>query len=174
MLIAADFVRIGSVKKAFGYNGAMMLSLEKKVAYHFLNKKEAVFLQLEGSLVPFFIDDIKGNEINPVIHFDNIHNKETASRFIGVPCFMPGEYFEQNQGVSDPDTLEGFTLFDKTSGMTGIILDYSEQNNNPLFEVDFDGMIVSLPAHPDMITDFDSEEKIIYAEYPEGLISESR
>jgi 16S rRNA processing protein RimM len=171
MLRFADFVKIGSVKKAFGYKGALMLSLESKAAYRFLNEKEPVFLNREGCLVPFFIQELRNDPVNPVVRFDDSLSKEDAARFRGNEIYLPASLFTRETNViPDMSILEGFTLFDENSGLKGEIVRYNDFAKNPLFEVKFEQGTISLPCHEDFVTNLDMEQKMLYVDYPDGLI----
>jgi ribosomal 30S subunit maturation factor RimM len=54
--------------------------------------------------------------------------------------------------------------------MTGEIINYLDNSNNPLCEVRFETGDVLLPCHEDMIQEIDIQNKTITAAYPEGLI----
>ncbi|MEA3447475.1 MAG: hypothetical protein U9Q98_03355 [Bacteroidota bacterium] len=172
MLHAEDFVRVGFVKKVFGYKGAVIISLEKETTFDCINVSKAVFLKLHGTLVPFFVSDIQGEGNNPVVSFENITSKEQAKSFINVECYMSAGFFEKVEAAyNHPDMLVGFLLKDETSGMTGEIINYLDNKNNPLFEVRFETGDVLLPCHEDMIQEIDNQNKTITAVYPEGLIA---
>ncbi|MGC9332336.1 MAG: ribosome maturation factor RimM [Bacteroidales bacterium] len=167
-----DFVRVGFVKKVFGYNGAVIISLEKETTFDCINVSEPVFLKLHGTLVPYFVSDIQGDGNNPVVYFENITSKEQAKPFINVECYMPAWFFEKAEvAYNHPDMLVGFVLKDKTSGMTGKIINYLDNNNNPLFEARFSTGDMLLPCHEDMILEIDIQNKTITTAYPEGLIA---
>ena len=170
MLRFTDYVKIGSVKKAFGYQGALMLSLENKAAHRFLKEKEPVFLNREGCLVPFFIDSLQNMDaINPVVHFDAIMSNDEADAFRGNNVYLPASCFSQEEQVPDMSMLEGYTLIDENSGMQGEIVRYNDFSKNPLFEVKFEQGTISLPCHEDFITDMNMDEKTLSVAYPDGL-----
>ncbi len=172
MFNADDFVRVGFVKKVFGYKGALMLNLKGETTIDLINVSEPVFLKLHGTLVPFFVSDIQGEGNNPAVYFENITSKEQAKSFINVECYMPAGFFENAEiPYNHPDMFVGFLLKDETSGMTGEIINYLDNSNNPLFEVRFETGDVLLPCHGDMIHEIDIQNKTITTVYPEGLIS---
>ncbi|MFO7790552.1 MAG: hypothetical protein R6V32_08265 [Bacteroidales bacterium] len=171
MFKAENVVRVGFVKKVFGYKGALIISLDKETTFDCINVSEPVFLKLHGTLVPFFVSDIQGEGNNPVVYFENITSKEQAKSFINVECYMPSGFFEKAEAAyNHPIMLVGFLLKDETSGMTGEIINYLDNKNNPLFEVRFETGDVLLPCHEDMIQEIDIQNKTITAAYPEGLI----
>jgi 16S rRNA processing protein RimM len=172
MFNADDFVRIGFVKKTFGYKGALMLDIKDQTTCDLIDVTEPVFLKLHGTLVPFFVSGIQGGGDNPVVSFDSIVSKEQAKTFINVECYLPAALFDNKEMSPDihPGMLVGFVLKDEPSGMSGKITHFIDNPNNPLFEVRFTTGDVLLPCHEDMILNIDHKKKTITAAYPEGLI----
>ncbi|MGM0649080.1 MAG: ribosome maturation factor RimM [Bacteroidota bacterium] len=171
MLHAEDFVRVGFVKKVFGYKGAVVIGLEKETIFDYINVSEPVFLKLQGTLVPYFVSDIQGDATNTVVYLKDIESIGQAKTLINAECYLPaGDFDDAEISENHPGMLVGFLLKDETSGMTGEIINYLDSSNNPLFEVRFETGDILLPCHEDMIQEIDIQNKTITAVYPEGLI----
>ena len=64
----------------------------------------------------------------------------------------------------------GFKVVDDRLGEIGICKDFMELANNPLMQVDHDGVEILIPASQQFVTKVDRDNKVLYVNTPEGLV----
>jgi len=166
-----DCIEIGSIIKTHGIHGELILETINPDLIK--NMKESVFLEIDGLLVPFFI-----NEINPTskdrvrIKFDWIDSEFKAKKLTNTLVYlststiaMSDEQFEENL-----DLLTGFFVVDKNHGELGIINEIINNVNNPLLSITYKSTELLIPLHPDFIESIDQKTKTLTLICPEGLI----
>ncbi|MDA3910377.1 MAG: hypothetical protein PF448_03340 [Bacteroidales bacterium] len=171
MIQRADFVEIGYLKKLTGTDGTFLLKLKvKQTSNWFLTEKEPIFIEIDGNLVPFFMDNIKQHESEPVIHFDSILSREKAADFLEKPCFYNKKQLTNADSTPDIENLNGYTLIDKSAGVEFKISNVNLIPGNPILEIMFEDTSIDIPLITEAILSYDIEKKIIQTEYPEGLL----
>ncbi|MCF8373018.1 MAG: ribosome maturation factor RimM [Bacteroidales bacterium] len=167
----ANFVEIGTVRKSHGVNGAISIEMkDQKISI--ADEVDFLFLEIEGGLVPFSIDemDIRGNSI--VVELIEIVNKEKAAELSGYKAYISNEdlFFEESDTGYSMHSFVGFQISDKNKGLLPEITDLIEYPNNPVFEIILNGISVMIPAREELIELVDRENKILHLNLPEGLI----
>ena len=71
----------------------------------------------------------------------------------------------------NPDPARGFTAVDETLGEIGEIIDVDDSTINTLFVIDNDGEEILIPAQEEMIAGIDNDNREIFFDLPEGLVS---
>jgi len=171
MIHRTDFVEIGYLKKLIGVDGTFLLKLRvKQTNKWFLTKKEPIFIEIDGNLVPFFLDNIKQDESEPVIHFDCILNRENAAEFLERKCFYDKKHLTTTDKVQNVENLIGYTLIDKASVLEAIITNINSIPGNPLIEIIYKEKHFDIPFIESAIQNIDSKKQIIYTNYPNGLL----
>jgi 16S rRNA processing protein RimM len=161
---------IGTIAKTYGVKGELIIRTSDP-SYDLKEDWESIFLQIEGILVPFFISSLRPFKQDEwVVKFDWYDDKSQAEKLMGYPVFIPSadpEYVDNNLYF---DQLLGFRFEDLSSGKSGIIKDYLEIQDNPLFEVLIDGEEHLIPAQDDLIESIDPDDQSIKFRLPEELI----
>jgi ribosomal 30S subunit maturation factor RimM len=171
MIQRADFEEIGYLKKLIGTDGTFLLKLKvKQTSKWFLTEKEPIFIEIDGNLVPFFMDRIKQHETEPHIHFDTILSREKATDFLEMPCFYDKNQLTNADSTPEIENLSGYTLIDKSAGVEFKILNVNLIPGNPILEIEFKDSTIDIPLIPEAIISYDIEKQIIHTEYPEGLL----
>ncbi len=169
MIRRADFEEVGYLKKLVGTDGAFLLKL-KQTNNWFITEKKPIFIELDGNLVPFFMDNIKQDKSEPIIHFDNILSREKAVSFLDKTCFYPKKLLVNTEITPTLENLAGYTLVDKASSLELIITNINLIPGNPLLEVIYKEKSFDIPFLNDAVKSFDAEKQIIHSNYPEGLL----
>lgn len=167
-----DCYYLGYVTKTFGFKGEVMLFLDADDPLYY-SKLESVFVQIEGKLIPFFIQqiNIKPNKAEAVVRFQDIDTPEKAQRLIGCELFLPLELLPPLEGDEFYfHEIAGYQAIDKHKGPLGIITQVLEFPGNPVFQIQAGTREVLIPAHDQFIEKLDRKNKKIYLNAPEGLI----
>ena len=165
-----DCILLGTIAKTHGVRGELILRTSKP-SFDFKEDWESMFLQIDGILVPFFISGIRAFKSGEwVLKFDWYENRTEAETLVGYPVWIPGDRMESVDDEIYLDELIGFGFRDAASGQTGIIVDFMDIPDNPVFEVEIGPRKKLVPAREELILEVDTKKRHITFEFPEGLI----
>lgn len=166
-----DCLLIGTLVKAFGHKGEIILSVSDDV-FEECKKLESVFVEINNKLVPFFIThiDIKqGSSLG--ILFEDIDTPEKARELIGKNVYvlssllpkLPDTKFYYNEIV-------GFSVIDKKKKFIGHIVRIDEMPAQAIFIIEHDRHEILIPITEKTFIRVDRKKKELYIDAPEGLI----
>ena len=159
---------IAKVVKTFGNNGEVILRL-----YDVFPEKpdfeEPLFVFIDGLAVPLFLSSFqrRGSE-RALAVFDDLETEGRASELVGMELFAYGEETDEDELYYED--LAGFVLQDAVSGRQGVVREFLDYDNNPLFAVDFDGTEVMVPAADELVREIDEERRTVTVALPAGLL----
>ncbi len=171
-----EFLPIGRVKKSFGAEGAVRLSLEESMLEH-LNDLEFLFVEIDGIKVPFEIERLESTR--PVqVKFSDMDSPQAAHEITGKALFVatqdlpadiePGFTTRSEEPFA---LLIDFELMDTVSGRTlGKIIRVEEYPGQDMAFVQQEEGEIMIPLAPDLIEDIDIEARRILMQLPEGLL----
>lgn len=166
-----QIVEIGTIKRVHGVVGEFQIVLTPNTQPNELNKLESVFILIDAIPVPFFIENIRGN--NPdivIVKFDTINSANEAAEFVGLRVMANLKRKKESLEVYLED-LVGFQLIDQMGSLIGAIDAYEEYSANAVFFVKYlKGNEVIIPASEDIILDVNLEARTITVQLPEGLL----
>ncbi len=161
--------QLGNVVKTHGLLGEVVIFLDVDHP-ELYQEMESVLVDMNGKLVPFFIEYLQFNGDRAITAFEDIENIDDAKQLVGKNLFLPlkslpelpdgGYYFHQ---LVDMDFYNGDQLLGKVTGVY-------EMPTNHLICVDHNGAEVLVPAEDEIVKEVDLSNKIIKAELPEGLL----
>ena len=166
-------VAIAKISKVYGTNGEIIVRLYD----NFPDKpdfKEPFFIKLGGIIVPLFISSFtKQGNTKAVVLFDDFDTEYRTKELIGLELLTLNEDDDDDEMDDDDEVsfedLVGYTVRDIITGKTGIIKSYIDNPINPIFEVDFQGLEVLIPAIDDLIEVIDTDSEVIDMRIPDGL-----
>ncbi|MBN1950639.1 MAG: hypothetical protein JW801_05515 [Bacteroidales bacterium] len=163
------YIFLGSIRKTYGVSGALVIRTPG-TAFRFKKSWETVFIEIDGILVPFFIESWEQSDAaSIIIKIDQFNDKETASGYVHMNIYCRQADLAGQTREIVVRQLQGFSIRDKKTGDIGIVKEYLEIKNNPLFLVSGKDKEYYIPANPDFITRIDAGKKIIFMVLPEGL-----
>lgn len=167
----SDCEKIGFFRKTHGVHGEVVLEYEEHYEYS-VEEAERFFIELDGLLVPFFIEDegLRFRSAKSVIvNFEEVKTEAYAKRLIGQTAWL-----YKTEIVDEPeehaDLLLGFTLIDEQRGVIGPIEDMDDFAGNIVLNVNFKGQEFLVPYNEEMLVELDEMKKEITLRLPEGLI----
>jgi len=165
------FFCIGKITKTHGYNGAVVVSLDVDNPEDYENL-ESVFLEYNGKLVPFFIEEVSyAGKTNIRVTFQDYDTQKKIEEFIGCPLFLPSDISPDEEDVSPMEEYLSFAALDSISGkQIGIIARVESNPAHPLFVIDANGVEKLVPAVEEFIKTIDEKKKTIEFDLPEGLL----
>jgi len=170
MILKSEVFPAGRINKPRGTKGELVFSANSDLLSN--EDVEYLIFEMEGILVPFFIDEVKaGNGNQGTIKFNGIDDEIEAKMFSGLTFFLPEKFLEQAKTTEiELDYFVNFTLIDEQAGETGCITDIDQSTENALFIVKNGKKEFLIPIVMDFITNIDHKKKIIYTDLPEGLL----
>ena len=167
----SDCEKIGFFRKTHGVHGEVVLEYEEHYEYS-VEEAERFFIELDGLLVPFFIEDegLRFRSAKSVIViFEEVKTEAYAKRLIGQTAWL-----YKTEIVDEPeehaDLLLGFTLIDEQRGVIGPIEDMDDFAGNIVLNVNFKGQELLVPYNEEMLVELDEMKKEITLRLPDGLI----
>jgi 16S rRNA processing protein RimM len=161
---------LGKLAKPHGTKGSLVLWSRNMIVDDF-KKKESVFAEIDGLLVPFFVESFK--KISPetaIMKFEDIDSETQAKAFAGIPVYMLKEQVRKKRKTSDGmPSFSGYKVFDMRLGFVGTAGEINDIANNPLLQVNHEGKDFLIPAHGDIILEINEKKKEIKINAPEGL-----
>ncbi|MGB3924554.1 MAG: hypothetical protein WBL00_11615 [Bacteroidales bacterium] len=158
---------IGRITKTHGFDGAVVVKSRRAITGD-PEQGEPVFVVTEGIPVPFFTREafLPAPDIM-IISFDDYLTAESVAHLRGCEMLSEGA----GESGNDLMTLEGFTLTDTNTGLSGIIDDLIQNPGQVIAVAVIEGRRVYIPLHPDLIVSVDRRHKTITMTLPEGLVS---
>ena len=159
---------IGYISKTHGLKGHVILRLNDLVKIDDEVIK-SIFLELNGSQVPYFIEDCRPNNSGYILKLETIDAVETSKKLIGKKAFALTDFIlEEEESLNE---FIGYAIIDSKFGNIGIISDVDEKTDNVIIKViHSSGKEIILPFNNDFISEIDDDLKTIEFNAPEGLI----
>jgi 16S rRNA processing protein RimM len=161
---------LGYISRRVGNKGelAFILDVDDPSRYQ---KLESVFVELNNSLIPFFIKKIQLRANMATVTIDGIDTIERAEELVKAGLYLPLSSLPQLTGKKFYfHEMAGFTVIDKVHGEIGIIesvLDFPQQ---AIFQIKKGFKEILIPAKEEFIISIDRADKRLEINAPEGLI----
>ena len=159
---------IGYISKTHGLKGHVILRLNDLVRID-EEAIKSIFLELNGSQVPYFIEELRPSNKGYLLKVENIDTIDTSKKLIGKKAFaLPDFILEEEESLNE---FIGYAIIDAHLGNIGNIADVDEKTDNVIIKViHSSGKEIILPFNDDFIIEIDDDLKTIEFKAPEGLI----
>jgi 16S rRNA processing protein RimM len=163
---------LGKIVSKYSFKGEVLIKLDTDEPELYDNL-ESVLISLGNSLVPFFIEKSQLHRSNLLrVRFEEVKDESDADRVLGSEIYLPLELLPKLSGKKFYyHEVIGFTLIDKNYGNIGTLVSVNDAASQALFVAEKEGKQLLIPINDDIITSIDREEKTIFVETPEGLVS---
>ena len=163
--------QLGQLVRKVGHDGRLLLEfdVDDPRVYKALN---AVFVELNNTLVPFFIQSIRWlNKTQAHVKLEDVDNDEQSATLLGCAVFLPLEMLPELTGNQFYyHEVIGFEVQNPSGLLAGIITDILENGPNDLFRLDQNGREVLIPVADHWIISVDRINRRIIMEWPDGLL----
>ena len=160
-----DCFFLGFVSRKHGYKGHVNIMLETPAKH---NEIAYMFIELNGGLVPFFIDSFRLKKENiGLVKFEDLDSEKEAQKLVGKKVYLPLESLDQNQ-QNELTALIGFQVIDAVHGNIGTVSDILNNNAQDLFQIKNEDQEFLIPVIEKFIQKI--ENNTIFLQTPEGLI----
>jgi 16S rRNA processing protein RimM len=168
-MIAEPLTVIGKFVRYHGFKGELVIALEPLVK-KYIQKAEWVFINIDNSPIPFFIDtlSVTGDQ-TAIIKLKGIDKEKQMPELLQQDVFILSSLFPARRIKAEQNELEGYAVLsdDKEIGIAQEILDY---NGNLLLQIFSNGNEILLPINDESIVSVDKRKKKIVVNLPEGLL----
>lgn len=165
-----DSFRIGAIIKTKGLKGELQLYVD----FENLDAIEisALFIDMAGKLVPYFVESIKYHHNNTAYLFlEDIDTNEKASKLVKKDVYLSNK-LKPKKKKSDftLKDLVGFTAIDEDEGQLGKITSIQELPQQLIATVTYKNCEVLFPLNEEIIKGIDVVKEIVRIDLPEGLL----
>src|ERR1700752_3564277 len=115
---------IGYISKTHGLKGQVTLRLKEDI---FIDEEKitSIFLDINGSQVPYFVEEIKSTNTGYLVKFENIDSVDTSKKLIGKTAYCLEDFITE-----DEETLKyfiGYTVTESKHANIGNIVDIDDK-----------------------------------------------
>lgn len=170
MINPADTYKIGSLTRTHGLRGELQFVFTDDI----FDRADAdhLLVEVDGILTPFYIEEYRfRSDSSALILFEDINTVEAAQPLVGCDV-----YVERSLAGDAPDeepslrSLIGFHIQTEEGTEVGEIVDIDDQTENLLFVVEHGEREVLIPAHEELITQWQPDARRIVMRLPDGLL----
>lgn len=151
--------KVGFVLKTHGFNGQLKIELDEDFI-----PKDFLYLSVNDKFVPFLIEHFNTN--GSIIKLKGFNSVDAVSDLIGLTILSLSESIAD----SDEPDFTGYEIRDNVTGISYPVTSMVYLPNNTLIEFRVDYKDALVPFHEDIILSINDDEKIIIAEFPDGLL----
>lgn len=166
----ADYFRIGTIIKTRGLKGELQVYTD----FDGLEDIEfnALFLEIAGKLVPYFVASIKYPQANTgYLFLEDIDHIDKAAPLVKKDVYLPNKLKPaKNEDDFTLNDLKGFIAIDETHGELGEVIDVVEYPQQTIASVHYQNREVLFPLNAAFIKGIDIEGGELYLDLPEGLL----
>ena len=172
MIDREELIKIGFFNKPHGIHGELSFTFTDDI----FDREDCPYIvcEIEGIFVPFFIEEYRfKSDTTVLMRLESVDNDEDARLFTNLSVFFPKSYLKDNKDEfqAPGDYFIGFTIVEELEGELGKIIGVDDSTVNVLFEVDYSGQELLVPANDDFILSIDEENRFIHMRLPQGLLS---
>jgi 16S rRNA processing protein RimM len=161
---------LGYVSRRVGNKGelAFVLDVDNPERYQ---KLESVFIEINNSLIPFFIKKITISRNFATVTIDGIDTIERAEELVKSSIYLPLSFLPPlKEKKFYFHELPGFTVIDKNHGEIGVVQNILDFPQQAIFQILKNKIEILIPAKEEFIISIDRENKQLFLNAPEGLI----
>lgn len=166
-----DCYQLGYIVRTHGVKGQVVAYFDVDYPEDY-EELESVFLQMNGKLVPFFIDalDLQPNG-RIIIKFEDVNAIAEAEKLKNVPLYLPlNNLPELEEDQFYFHEIIGYTVHDEQLGELGTVKEIYEMPYQDLMAMDYKGVEVLIPVQDELILRADKTTQKLYVNLPEGLV----
>ncbi len=166
-----DCFYLGKIVKKYSFKGELLAKLDTDEPELYENL-DAIFIDLKGNLVPFFIEHSQLHKSDLLrLKFEDVDDESDADSLLKAELYLPLELLPKLEGNKFYyHEIIGFKVKEETFGHVGVIKSINDSTAQALFEIDRDGKEILIPMNDEFIVAIDRENQTVVLKTPEGLI----
>ncbi len=165
-----DYFYLGLITKTHGYDGKLVafIDADDPAAYAGL---EMVFLNIRGSLVPYFLEERSLQNNKLIVRFQDVNTVEDAAALVKKEMYLPLSALPELTGNRFYfHEIKGFTVTDDDFGVVGTVHEVLDYPAQAVMQVFHEGKEVLIPVNDAVIRKVDRENRDIRIRAPQGLL----
>ncbi len=166
-----DCFYLGKIAKKFSFKGEVLIYLDTDEPELYTDL-ESVFVDINGHLVPFFIDEASIHRNTFLrVKIEDVDSEAEADELVGNEVYLPLSMLPKLEGNKFYyHEVVDFDAIDINLGHFGTILRIVDNGIQALFEVQKDDAIILVPMIDEFIVEVNRQEKFVKFNTPKGLI----
>ena len=167
-----EFIKIGRTQKPHSIKGELKLFIEE-VFIEDLFEVEAIFLEIRGQKIPYFIEELQEAMI---LKLEDIETRTAAEELAHKSVYLrradinvPDEVIES--GGMYYKYLEGYVIFDEEVGEVGKIDEVADFPQQEMAYITYKNKTLLIPLNSKLILSIDKEKKQVFMSLPDGILS---
>ncbi len=169
-MVKNDCFILGYVARRVGNHGELAFVFDVDTPSRY-QKLESVFIEINSTLVPFFIkkNQLKGNISTVTV--DGIDSIDKAEKLVKSTLYLPLSFLPPLKGKKFYfHEMPGFIVVDKKYGEIGVVTEVLDFPHQAIFSVKHGKDEILIPAKDEFIVSINRENKRLEIDAPEGLI----
>ena len=169
------YIKIGNTLKSVHSSGEMVTSIQADFVEDAINSK-AIFLEIDGLNVPFFVENIECNGNICYIKFEEFNTPEEVRKYNNVALSLRESDVnwksKSKNSITNKSDFSGFEIIDTNTGKV-LDIESTEQFPQQLMSKAIsreDKKEYFIPLIEEFIEDIDYANKKITVSLPDGLI----
>lgn len=166
-----DCFYLGTIVKKFSFKGELLAKLDTDEP-ELYDDLDAVFVDLRGTMVPFFIESSQLHKSDLLrLKFEDVDTEADADALIKAELYLPLTALPKLSGNKFYfHEVIGYQIIDENFGPVGTIVSINDTTAQALFEIEHNGKEILIPVNDEIITKVDREQRTITVKAPDGLI----
>ena len=161
--------QLGYIQKTHGLKGAVSLFIDADFPENY-KSLESILLNMQGVLVPFFIDSLSLSGNHAITRLIDCDTVEEAKALVGCEAWLPlSSLPELEEHQYYYHELIGFVLYNEDQ-LIGKVADIYQMPQTNLIAVEYGGHEVLVPLQDDIVQKVDKKNQRIDTVLPEGLL----
>lgn len=165
-----DSYTIGFIMRPHGLKGELTISLNVNAPENWSQIK-SVFVDKNGSLVPYFIEWINIQKNRAILKFEDVSSYDQAAVFKGNslhlaikqrPKLKKGEFYD--------DEIIDFQIVDESLGFLGVVKDVERSGISRFLIVNYQEKELLIPVQFPILKSIDKVKKEISVNLPDGFL----
>jgi len=169
------YVSIGHTQRTHGLKGELKVHVETAFLEDFL-KCERLFLDIKGTKVPYFIEDLRGSDPF-ILKLEEVDNRDAAFALQSREIFLRDKDIlsEAAREMPLPEglryaRLKGYQIIDLHLGPLGIIDEVLDMPQQEMAVIHRQGEMVLIPLNEQFVQSIDEKARTVTMDLPEGLV----
>src|SRR5882762_3816758 len=160
--------KIGYVAKTHGLKGEVTIVVNESIP---LEKTTTLFVEVKGTLVPYFIERVSDRGDKAFIKLEDVDNPEQAQALKGCSLYLPKKVRPKlDQGAFYDDEVLGFEVEDEKLGLLGEIREVVQIGPSRLLAIDRPIKEILIPIQGPFIQSVNKSKKKVRVDLPEGFL----
>lgn len=160
---------VAKISKIFGTDGGVLLNLYTTFPEEFDCECEPLLAMVDNLPVPLWCERFERRGASGSFAlFSDLDTPERVREFVGQQLFVNSGATTEDEEEFFLEDLVGFEV--GANGLHGEIIDFYDNEANPLFGVEIDGREVLIPAVEEFIAGIDFENRHVKMVLPDGLV----